>query len=73
MLAYSVPEEDAGQFLEVKVYDMLAREVATLDASPRPAGRYTVRFDGSRLPAGSYIAAVHLQNHMQSELIELTK
>ncbi len=38
----------------LRVFDLLGREVATLVDANRPAGRYRVAFDGSRLSAGVY-------------------
>jgi hypothetical protein len=39
----------------LRVYDLLGREVATLVNGAKPAGSYTVRFDGSGLASGVYI------------------
>ena len=36
------------------VYDLLGREVAVLANGPYPAGKYTFKFDGSRLASGVY-------------------
>lgn len=42
------------QFVSLKVYDILGREVATLVNEEKPAGRYEVEFDGSGLTSGVY-------------------
>ncbi len=42
------------QFVSLKVYDFLGREVATLVNQDRPAGSYEVGFDGSNLTSGIY-------------------
>ncbi len=42
--------------VRIEVADMLGRVVALLADGTRDAGTYTVAFDGSRLPAGVYIA-----------------
>lgn len=43
-----------ANFVSLKVFDVLGREVATLVNEVKPAGRYTVTFDGSALPSGVY-------------------
>ncbi len=43
------------QFITLKVYDMLGREVAVLVNEKRPAGDYMVSFDASGLASGVYI------------------
>ena len=40
--------------LELKVYDDLGREVATLANEEKPAGNYEVEFNASELASGVY-------------------
>ncbi len=59
----------ANSFVNLKVYDILGRLVATLDDGYRTAGAYTFRFDASRLASGVYFyqltaGRVHLQRKM---------
>ena len=42
------------QFVTLKVYDLLGREIATLVNEEKPAGEYEVEFNGSNLPSGIY-------------------
>jgi photosystem II stability/assembly factor-like uncharacterized protein len=42
------------QFVTLKVYDLLGREIATLVNEEKPAGEYEVEFDGSALTSGIY-------------------
>jgi len=42
------------RYLTLSVYDLLGREVATLVDEQKPAGRYDVTFDASRLASGMY-------------------
>ncbi len=51
-IRYQLPQD---QFITLKVYDMLGREVADLVNDYRRAGDYTVNFDGSKLSSGVYI------------------
>ena len=42
------------QYVTLKVYDVLGNEVATLVNEQKPAGSYTIEFDGSNLASGIY-------------------
>ena len=59
IIKYSVPR---SQFVNLKVYDLLGKEVATLVNEEKPAGEYEVRFDASNLPSGLYIYRLQGQN-----------
>ncbi len=41
-------------FVSLKVYDVLGSEVATLVKGNKPAGKYTIEFDASKLASGVY-------------------
>jgi hypothetical protein len=51
-LRYGLPE--AAQ-VQIHVYDVLGRRVATLADAQRPAGWHEVRVDAAQLPAGVYL------------------
>jgi hypothetical protein len=42
------------QYVSIKVYDVLGKEVATLINEEKPAGEYKVEFNGNNLPSGIY-------------------
>ena len=42
------------QFVTLKVYDILGREVAALVNEEKPAGEYEVEFNAADLPSGIY-------------------
>ena len=44
------------EFVSLKVYDIVGREVAVLVNEPTAAGEYTVRWDASGNASGVYIA-----------------
>lgn len=44
----------AFNFVQLKVYDVLGNEVATLVNAEKPAGIFEIEFDGSGLPSGVY-------------------
>jgi len=43
-----------NSFVNLKVYDVLGREVRTLVDENKTAGSYQVKFDASNLPSGVY-------------------
>ncbi len=51
-ISYSVARQEQVQ---LKVYDILGNEVATLVNEVKPAGQYVVSFDGADLPSGVYL------------------
>jgi hypothetical protein len=55
-------------FVSLKVYDILGKEVKTLVNEIKPAGRYSVVFDGSNLASGVYYykLAVSLSNSIEA-------
>ena len=69
-IKYAVPE--AGN-VELKVYDMLGREVATLLNKQRQAGRYTVHFDASELASGIYIYRLQSGSEVLTKRMTLIK
>ncbi|HSD62412.1 MAG TPA: YCF48-related protein, partial [Ignavibacteriaceae bacterium] len=72
-IKYSIPNTGTSTFVQLKVYNSLGEEVATLVNQNQPAGNYEVKFSASgngkglssgvyiyRLTAGNYIAAKKL-------------
>jgi CubicO group peptidase (beta-lactamase class C family) len=59
--------------VKLTVYDLLGREVALLVNEKRPAGTYTVHFDGSGLASGSYIYRLQADGFVQSRQFLLLK
>lgn len=45
---------ELNSFVSLKVYDVLGRHVKTLVNEEKPAGRYSIQFDGSNLASGIY-------------------
>ena len=50
-ISYALPEKN---FVTIKIYDNLGREITTLVSEEKAAGIYTVTFDGSKLSSGIY-------------------
>ena len=53
-ITYEIPMELAGSAVQLKVYNLLGKEVASLIDKPQPAGIHSVSFDGSRFASGVY-------------------
>ncbi|MGB2867452.1 MAG: alpha-amylase family glycosyl hydrolase, partial [Bacteroidota bacterium] len=51
----------AAAFVSLKVYDMLGREVSTLVNGERPAGDYSVQWNGSGFSSGIYVMRMYVQ------------
>ena len=56
---YTLSESGAVQ---LRVFDMLGREVAVLQNGVKAAGQYSIRFDASPLPSGVYIYRLKIGN-----------
>jgi len=54
-IEYSIPSES---FVELRVYDILGNEVATLVNEQRSAGVYRADFTANNLPSGMYFARI---------------
>ena len=69
-IKYQLPQ--AG-IVTIKVYDILGKEAATLVNEIKPAGYYSVNFDGRELTSGIYIATIQVNNFIQSKKMLLVK
>ncbi len=55
-IKYSIPQNvrrETGN-INLKIYDVLGREIATLVNEEKPAGEYEIGFSGTNLPSGIY-------------------
>ena len=60
-------------FVQLKIYDILGNEVATLVNETKPAGEYEVEFDGNKLPSGIYYYRLHAGNFSETKKLVLMK
>ncbi|MAT38757.1 MAG: hypothetical protein CL946_04055, partial [Ectothiorhodospiraceae bacterium] len=58
---------------KLTVYDALGREVRRLVDEPQAAGQYTVLFDASGLPSGTYIYKLETTHHAETKRMVLTR
>jgi hypothetical protein len=62
-----------SEFVVLKIFDLLGREVATLLNEPREPGRYTVGFDGSGLASGVYLCRMQAGSFVQTRKLALVR
>ncbi len=73
-VSFTIPDDvDAANITNVVVLDMMGRTVATLAKGQLSLGQHTCAFDGSALPSGQYMIAVHTAGHQQSSIVVLEK
>jgi len=66
-------EVGSKQFVQLKVYDVLVNEVATLVNEDNPAGSYEVEFDASSLPTGVYFYQLRAGSFVETKKMLMIK
>ncbi len=69
-IEFSIPKES---FVELKVFNVLGKEVATLVNENYSAGSYKSNFDASNLSSGIYFARISAGSFMETKKMILTK
>lgn len=69
-IKYSIPE--AGN-IELKIYDILGNEVATLVNEVKAPGYYSADFNASALASGVYVYTIRANNFVQTKKMLLMK
>ncbi|MFZ1289760.1 MAG: T9SS type A sorting domain-containing protein [Melioribacteraceae bacterium] len=74
-IKYSIPNVETQNFasLQIKIYDILGREVATLVNEKQKPGFYEVNFDGSGLASGIYYYRISAGKYMETKKMILLK
>lgn len=77
IIRYSIPVVDAKfastTRVQIKVYDALGKEAATLVNEQKAAGSYEVKFNASGLASGIYIYQIQAGNFRASKKLIITK
>lgn len=60
-------------YISLKVYDILGKEIATLVNQKQSAGNYGVEFDGSNLPSGIYFYKLTTDDFSETKRMMLIK
>ena len=61
------------QFVQLKVYDVLGNEVATLVEEYREAGRYEITFNASDLASGMYLYILKAGDFVETKKMILVR
>jgi photosystem II stability/assembly factor-like uncharacterized protein len=74
-IKYSIPSVGTrrGVFVQLKVYDMLGREIITLVNEEKPSGNYEVNFNASNLPSGIYFYRLQAGSFVETKKMTLLK
>ena len=76
-ITYSIPQTGVGSkhalTVQLKIYDVLGREVATLVNKHQSPGRYTVKFNASKLNSGIYFYKLQAGDYTQVKRMMLVK
>jgi len=72
-IRYSIPETQHAASVQLKVYDILGREITTLVNKEQKAGNYEVKFDGSRYASGIYIYRLTADNFVSIKKMMMVK
>jgi hypothetical protein len=70
MIKYQIPK---SAFVNLKVYDILGKEVATLVNEDKVVGSYEINFDASKLASGVYIYQLKANDFAASKKMILIK
>jgi len=67
---YSVKERG---FVQLKVYDILGKEVTTLVNEEKQQGNYSVLFNGNNLPSGVYVYSLRVNEFIENKKMVLLR
>ena len=69
-ISYAIPQ---NSFVELKVFNLLGQEIATLVNQEKPAGNYEVNFNATNLPSGVYIYKMKSGDYVETRKMVLLK
>ncbi|MGA7161799.1 MAG: T9SS type A sorting domain-containing protein [Bacteroidota bacterium] len=69
-ISYQIPKDGR---VTIKIFDAIGREVTTLVDEFKPAGRYTVQFNASRLSSGIYFYSIRSGDYNAVKKMSLIK
>lgn len=73
VINYQVPGTNGSVPVQLKIFDMLGREVATLVNKEQNSGKYQVTFDAGNLSSGMYIYRLQAGDFIETKKMQLLK
>ena len=70
IIRYELPKQS---YVNLRLYDVLGREVAVLVNEQKPAGRYEIKFDAKNLPSGIYLFRIEAGDFVKTRKMLLLK
>jgi hypothetical protein len=70
VIKYSIP---TNGYVQIKLYDVIGREVSTLVKGQMNAGNYSITFNAQSLPSGIYFYRIQADNFVQTKKMILLK
>lgn len=69
-IKYEIPEIN---FVTIKLFDVLGKEIEILVSEEKPAGSYEVEFDANNFPSGIYFYTLHAGQFLETKKMILLK
>jgi hypothetical protein len=66
-------QSPTGSWQSLKIYDVLGNEIISLLNEYRPAGKYEIEFDGSKLTSGIYFYQLRTEKYVEVKKMVLLK
>jgi hypothetical protein len=66
-------ETEHAPLVQLKIFNVLGKEIATLVNEEKSAGTYEVKFDGSDLTSGIYYCQLRAENYNETKMMVLLK
>jgi subtilisin family serine protease len=73
VIRWSTSGGAVGNFVTLKVYDMLGREVKTLVNEREPAGTHSITFNAAAFPSGVYFYQIRSSSYISTKKMVLLK
>ena len=69
-ISFAIPEQE---FVSVKVFDILGRQIEVLINENKAPGYYAINFNGDKLPSGTYIYEIRAGSFVETKKMILLK